>query len=1177
MKKRRSIIALCAVLFATTLLALPGGAWATGGEKTEASHAKIEGRAESVAYFDSLREAVNDAKDGETVTLIADDTNSYSNSVDIKKSIVINLNGKTLTGSTGATVLQVGANNISATVKNGTIATDKQRGVYVSGYNSIVKLENVFVSATSVDYEAVCVQKGSLELDDTTLSSGSTYSLKIESDGSVTVNSGTVKGDVENDGSLSITGGDFLGTVPTTGTLNITGGSFKDCSLRGSISADYLMQYMLPNAETEEPARYVVISGEDEDSVRDSSGLYLQWDSQRAIYYEYGTEYDVAWNDYGTYTVPPKYVYRVTFKDGDDVTYCGRLQNTTIGTLPKKEDTDEKFFLGWYNGDDKAETWITVTKDITYEAKWADAIAEYNGTKYTSLQAAITAATESGSEATVKLLNDTTESVEVPAGAKLTIDLNGKTLAALSAGTNLNAISLKGARELTIDNGIVSSGGRCVYADYDISTGSTVTLGDQLTCTSSGTQATVDVESKDKAETPTKFIIQGGSYINTGSGAALRIDGPELSIVDGGFTSTSDDTIIIRDTVETNLSCDISGHIDIASYVSKDKVTIQPGTTFGDDKNKGYINTNEYHLLPNNDSRYEVSAHEKSLVVDVKPTATTDGSGHYECDVDGCGWKSDSVVIPAGGDVDAPVIAGLAAGAAYDVSKTFNVTDASDFTVTVDGKEIDKNLDGSFTLPFGENMTVVAKDKWGNASSVANVSNYKDHEWGNAVDDADGEHHTYTCAHSACEVKTRQESHSGGEATCKTKAVCDVCHASYGEPDPNNHEGAVSSGYSHDDDNHWKTYSCCGAVVSGTVHAHELETVVVEQPTETEDGLQYDKCKDCTYRGENQVIPATGGAPVINGLVNGGSYDLEDDKPTFTVTAPSLKEVTVNGEVVTPSEEGVYTLKDTGESVEVVATDNNGKSTTVTVSCYENHDWGDWQGNGNGTHYRNCKHTGCKAHQDRDCNGGAATCVSRAVCADCGLEYGDINPDNHTGSSTWHYDGDEHWKTCDSCDAEIADSRAEHSIEQCYDENEHWDSCECGYESERVKHALVQKSDESGHWQECSDCGYATAKEDHTYEWVVDKEATATEDGHKHQECKTCGYKNGEEETIPKTGDDSSDDDDKGDDSGKKDDKKDGKKDDAKKLPATGDPELIVSGLAAAGATLAALGFKRRK
>ena len=177
MKKRRSIIALCAVLFATTLLALPGGAWATGGEKTEASHAKIEGRAESVAYFDSLREAVNDAKDGETVTLIADDTNSYGNSVDIKKSIVINLNGKTLTGSTGATVLQVGANNISATVKNGTIATDKQRGVYVSGYNSIVKLENVFVSATSVDYEAVCVQKGSLELDDTTLSSGSTYSL----------------------------------------------------------------------------------------------------------------------------------------------------------------------------------------------------------------------------------------------------------------------------------------------------------------------------------------------------------------------------------------------------------------------------------------------------------------------------------------------------------------------------------------------------------------------------------------------------------------------------------------------------------------------------------------------------------------------------------------------------------------------------------------------------------------------------------------------------------------------------------------------------------------------------------------------------------------------------------------------------------------------------------------
>ena len=30
---------------------------------------------------------------------------------------------------------------------------------------------------------------------------------------------------------------------------------------------------------------------------------------------------------------------------------------------------------------------------------------------------------------------------------------------------------------------------------------------------------------------------------------------------------------------------------------------------------------------------------------------------------------------------------------------------------------------------------------------------------------------------------------------------------------------------------------------------------------------------------------------------------------------------------------------------------------------------------------------------------------------------------------------------------------------------------------------------------------------EHTFKWVVDKEATATEKGSKHEECEICGYK----------------------------------------------------------------------
>lgn len=63
----------------------------------------------------------------------------------------------------------------------------------------------------------------------------------------------------------------------------------------------------------------------------------------------------------------------------------------------------------------------------------------------------------------------------------------------------------------------------------------------------------------------------------------------------------------------------------------------------------------------------------------------------------------------------------------------------------------------------------------------------------------------------------------------------------------------------------------------------------------------------------------------------------------------------------------------------------------------------------------------------------------------------------------------------------------------------------------------------------------AAASHTHSFQWVIDKEATATEKGSKHEECSVCGYKKAAVEipvtapaagsdsiTAPKTGDDSS-------------------------------------------------------
>ena len=72
------------------------------------------------------------------------------------------------------------------------------------------------------------------------------------------------------------------------------------------------------------------------------------------------------------------------------------------------------------------------------------------------------------------------------------------------------------------------------------------------------------------------------------------------------------------------------------------------------------------------------------------------------------------------------------------------------------------------------------------------------------------------------------------------------------------------------------------------------------------------------------------------------------------------------------------------------------------------------------------------------------------------------------------------------------------------------------------------KSDETNHWHEC-DCGDKTDVDEHTFVWVVTKEAQVGAPGMKHEECSVCGYEKAPVEipalddpshaTTPPTGD----------------------------------------------------------
>ncbi len=87
------------------------------------------------------------------------------------------------------------------------------------------------------------------------------------------------------------------------------------------------------------------------------------------------------------------------------------------------------------------------------------------------------------------------------------------------------------------------------------------------------------------------------------------------------------------------------------------------------------------------------------------------------------------------------------------------------------------------------------------------------------------------------------------------------------------------------------------------------------------------------------------------------------------------------------------------------------------------HDWGAWTSNGDGTHTRSCKRSNCNAVDNAaPCTGGTATCSAKAVCAECGKEYGEKDPDNHdlvqheAKAPTCTETGWDAYETCSRCD-----------------------------------------------------------------------------------------------------------------------------------------------------------------
>ena len=179
--------------------------------------------------------------------------------------------------------------------------------------------------------------------------------------------------------------------------------------------------------------------------------------------------------------------------------------------------------------------------------------------------------------------------------------------------------------------------------------------------------------------------------------------------------------------------------------------------------------------------------------------------------------------------------------------------------------------------------------------------------------------------------------------------------------------------------------------------------------------------------------------------------------------------------------------------------DTLGMCNTCGGSYYGGHAWGEWSSAGNGTHTRSCTNY-CREVDTAKCTGGKATCSAKAVCVECGGEYGEKDSNNH--------DLVQHAAKAPTC-TEIG-----------------WDAYDrcirCGYTTRKelpAQHDLKQHAAKAptctekgwNAYETCCRCDYTTYAElpalNHDLVRHDAKAATCTEIGwNAYDTCKNCDY-----------------------------------------------------------------------
>ncbi len=260
--------------------------------------------------------------------------------------------------------------------------------------------------------------------------------------------------------------------------------------------------------------------------------------------------------------------------------------------------------------------------------------------------------------------------------------------------------------------------------------------------------------------------------------------------------------------------------------------------------------------------------------------------------------------------------------------------------------------------------------------------------------------HYQICRNNKCEVHSTPVPHSGGEATCKDKAICEVCHASYGELSKTNHTGGTKMERQKDatetEDGYTGDEVClgCGAVIKeGTVIPKLKKPCdhVGKLVQEFDDTQSWYRCTECEHTQD--YVP----------------HNLSEYK---TNENGHWKQCTTCKYVTT-------------ESVHVLNEEEVDRNCTTAVHCKEcgytmiqaeeKHNFDTEYAIGDTEHWHVCTNPDCEAISQKTPHDPVddGDCTTPVVCKDCGHVLGG-DEKAHCYPSTWQIDGDEHYRKCEN-------------------------------------------------------------------------------------------------------------------------------------------------------------------